>query len=43
MVNAPISVNLAQSFCSLFCLELDQELFDLSQNHVTSDNTSIDM
>ena len=43
LVNAPISVNLAQSFYSLFCLELDQELFDLSQNHVTNDNTSADM
>ena len=43
LVNAPIPVNLAQSFYSLFFLELDQELFDLSQNHVTNDNTSADM
>lgn len=30
-------------FCSLFCLELDQELFNLSQNHVTNDNTNVYM
>ena len=30
-------------FRSLFCLELDQELLNLSQNHVTNDNTNVDM